>query len=57
VQSRRELFGWVQPVGMSALSELFEADVAELAKLLPQPHSEAVIRAYLAEIQRRLQAR
>jgi hypothetical protein len=29
----------------------------ELSKLIPQPHSEKVIRTYLAEVQRRLGAR
>ena len=28
---RRELFAWVQPVGISALNELFERDAVELA--------------------------
>ena len=46
---------------MGATREDFAAavDVAlssdeSLAKLIPQPHSEAVIRAYLAELQKRL---
>src|SRR5215469_15385727 len=31
VRSRRELFAWVQQVGISALNELFELDAIELA--------------------------
>src|SRR5208282_4015256 len=31
IHSRRELFGWVQQVGISALKELFELDVVQLA--------------------------
>ena len=31
VRSRRELFAWVQQVGLSALNELFELDARELA--------------------------
>ena len=31
VHSRRELFAWVQQVGVNALKELFELDVVELA--------------------------
>ena len=31
VNSRRELFGWIQEVGINALKELFERDVVEMA--------------------------
>ena len=31
IHSRRELFGWVQQVGISALKELFELEVVQLA--------------------------
>jgi hypothetical protein len=31
VHSRRELFGWVQQVGISALKELFQLEVGQLA--------------------------
>src|SRR5215469_14327697 len=31
VRGRRELFAWVQQVGLSALNELFELDAGELA--------------------------
>jgi putative transposase len=31
INSRRELFGWVQQVGISALKELFELEVVQLA--------------------------
>jgi len=31
VHSRRELFAWVQQVGISALNQLFELDAVELA--------------------------
>jgi hypothetical protein len=33
INSRRELFGWVQQVGISALKELFELEVVQLAGL------------------------
>jgi len=38
---------------ISAVESAVERD-DELSKLIPQPHSEEVIRAYLAEIHRRL---
>jgi hypothetical protein len=31
INSRRELFGWVQQVGLSALKELFELEVVQFA--------------------------
>src|ERR1700755_2248346 len=31
VHSRRELFAWIQQVGINALEELFELDVVEMA--------------------------
>ena len=31
VHSRRELFAWIQQVGINALEELFELDVMEMA--------------------------
>jgi hypothetical protein len=38
----------------AAVREALESD-APLAELIPQPHSEVVIRGYLAEVARRLE--